>query len=33
LKKVLMEKYKFKEEEAESLADFLLPMLEWYPER
>jgi serine/threonine protein kinase len=28
-----MEKYRFKEFEAESLADFLLPMLEWYPER
>ena len=33
LKKVLMEKYKMKEEEAEQLADFLLPMLEWYPEK
>lgn len=33
LKKVLMEKYKIVETEAEALADFLLPMLEWYPER
>ena len=33
LKKVLMEKYKMKESEAESFSDFLLPMLEWYPER
>lgn len=33
LKKVLMEKYKFIETEAEALADFLLPMLEWYPEK
>lgn len=28
-----MEKYRFVEGEAESLADFLLPMLEWYPEK
>lgn len=28
-----MEKYKIWEEEAENLAGFLLPMLEWYPER
>jgi serine/threonine-protein kinase SRPK3 len=33
LKKVLMEKYRFVENEAKALADFLLPMLEWYPER
>lgn len=33
LNKVLMEKYRFVEGEAESLADFLLPMLEWYPEK
>lgn len=33
LKKVLMEKYRFIESEAESLAEFLLPMLEWYPEK
>ena len=31
LKKVLMEKYRIKEEEAQSLSDFLTPMLEWYP--
>lgn len=29
LKKVLVEKYRIKEEEAEALADFLLPMLDW----
>lgn len=29
LKKVLVEKYRIKEEEAVSLADFLLPMLTW----
>lgn len=29
LKKVLVEKYRIKEEEAQSLADFLLPMLSW----
>ncbi len=28
-----MEKYKMREDEAENLAGFLLPMLEWYPER
>lgn len=33
LRKVLMEKYRIKEEEAVSLAEFLLPMLEWYPEK
>lgn len=33
LKKVLMEKYRIKEHEAEALADFLTPMLEWYPEQ
>lgn len=33
LKKVLIEKYHFKENEAEAFSDFLLPMLEWYPER
>lgn len=27
-----MEKYRIKEEEATAFADFLLPMLEWYPE-
>jgi serine/threonine protein kinase len=31
LKNVLMEKYKIKEEEASALADFLLPMLKYYP--
>ena len=33
LKKVLMEKYRIKEEEAQALSDFLLPMLEWYPHK
>jgi serine/threonine-protein kinase SRPK3 len=33
LKKVLMEKYRIKEEEADALSDFLVPMLEWYPEK
>jgi serine/threonine-protein kinase SRPK3 len=33
LKKVLMEKYRIKEEEAENLSDFLTPMLGWYPEK
>jgi len=28
-----MEKYRIKEEEAESLSDFLTPMLGWYPEK
>lgn len=28
-----MEKYKIREAEAQALSDFLLPMLEWYPER
>jgi len=28
-----MEKYKIWDEEAEQLSDFLVPMLEWYPER
>lgn len=31
LKKVLMEKYRIKEEEAVAFAEFLGPMLEWYP--
>lgn len=31
LKKVLMEKYRIKEEEAQGLSDFLMPMLAWYP--
>jgi serine/threonine-protein kinase SRPK3 len=30
LKKVLMEKYKIKEDEAQAFAEFLTPMLEWY---
>ena len=33
LKKVLMEKYRIKEEEAQALSDFLTPMLEWYPHK
>lgn len=33
LQKVLMEKYKIKEEEAVALAEFLVPMLEWYPHK
>jgi serine/threonine-protein kinase SRPK3 len=33
LKKVLREKYRIKEEEAQQFADFLQPMLEWYPHK
>jgi serine/threonine-protein kinase SRPK3 len=33
LKRLLMEKYRIKESEAKALASFLLPMLEWYPDR
>lgn len=33
LKKVLMEKYRFKEVEAAKFADFLIPCLEWDPEK
>ena len=33
LKKVLVEKYRFKEEEATSFAEFLIPMLDWDPEK
>ena len=33
LKKVLMEKYRIKEDEAEAFASFLVPMLGWYPEK
>lgn len=33
LKKVLTEKYLMKEEEAQALNDFLLPMLEWHHDR
>jgi serine/threonine-protein kinase SRPK3 len=32
LKKVLMEKYRIKEVEAVAFAEFLVPMLSWYPE-
>ena len=28
-----MEKYRIKEEEAQSFSDFLVPMLEWYPNK
>jgi serine/threonine-protein kinase SRPK3 len=31
LRKLLVNKYRLKETEADSLADFLLPMLSWYP--
>ena len=30
---ILVHKYHFKEFEAQALSDFLMPMLEWYPER
>ena len=33
LKSVLVEKYHFKEKEAQALSDFLMPMLEYYPEK
>lgn len=33
LKKVLVEKYRFKEREAQAFADFLVPMLEWDPDK
>jgi serine/threonine-protein kinase SRPK3 len=33
LRKVLVEKYHFKESEAVAFAEFLTPMLEWYPEK
>lgn len=33
LKKVLIEKYHFKVKEAAALTDFLMPMLEYYPEK
>lgn len=33
LKKVLTEKYMIKPDEAQALSDFLLPMLEWYPNK
>ena len=31
LQRLLTDKYRFKSHEAEMLADFLLPMLKWYP--
>ena len=31
LRKLLIDKYRFKTHEAEQLADFLLQMLQWYP--
>jgi len=33
LQKVLTEKYRIKEEEAAAFAEFLMPMLAWYPEK
>lgn len=33
LKSVLMEKYRMKEHEAQALNDFIMPMLEYYPEK
>ena len=33
IKSVLMEKYRIKEEEASAFADFLLPMLRYYPDQ
>lgn len=33
LNQLLVEKYRIREDEAKLLADFLLPMLEWYPDR
>jgi serine/threonine protein kinase len=33
LKKVLTNKYNFKENEAQALSDFMMPMLEYYPEK
>lgn len=33
IKSVLMEKYRFKEEEASAFADFLVPMLRYYPDQ
>ncbi len=33
LSKVLVEKYRIKESEAVALADFLLPMIQWYPHK
>ena len=31
LRKLLIEKYRLKQQEAEMFADFLMPMLKWYP--
>jgi len=31
LHRLLTDKYRFKKQEADMLADFLLPMLKWYP--
>ena len=33
LKKVLQEKYKFNEQEAQAFTDFLVPMLHWDPDK
>ncbi len=33
LKTILVKKYHFKDAEAQALSDFLMPMLEWYPEK
>ena len=33
LKKVLPEKYKFNETEAQAFTDFLVPMLQWDPDK
>ena len=33
LKKVLQEKYKFNETEAQAFTDFLVPMLHWDPDK
>lgn len=33
LKRVLMEKYRFVESEAVALSDFLMKVLDWYPEK
>ena len=33
MKSVLIEKYKFKQKEAEALSSFMMPMLEYYPEK
>ena len=31
LRKLLMDKYRLKQEEAEMLADFIMPMIQWHP--